>query len=93
MKLKRIFPNGVKVTSAGEEFDSCVVRIEHLSPVWHVSPKLMQKGVGEGWMSVAKRQITLHTEDGVPDVAYDIVAPPSRADGRLYYDCKVVNHG
>lgn len=103
MKLKRIFPKGVtveedrdddgNVTERREVFDECQVRVQHLSPVWHPSPRVIDKGLTEGWLSMGKGQLTLHTEDGDDDVVFDILAPPDRKQGRNYYDCKVVSNG
>lgn len=83
MKLKRIFKNG----------EISAIRILHLSPRWHISPRIMEKGVAEGWMSVSKGKLTLHTEDGQDDVVYDIVAPPDRKAAKNYYHCEVVTNG
>lgn len=85
MKLKRIFnADQTKVTA---------IRVLHLSPVWHVSPRVLEKGLAEGWLSVADARLTLHTETDTDDVVYDILAPPDRKQGRNYYDCKVVQNG
>lgn len=89
MKFKRIFPKGVEVKDGKEHFEECLVEIVQLSPEWHLSPRVMEKGVAEGWMSVAKGRLTLHTPTG--DVEYEIVAPPDRSQARNYYDCRVVN--
>lgn len=92
MYLKRIFPKGVevRVEKDGERvevFEECLIEIKRASPVWHVSQKLMDKGIGEGWMSVGKRQVTLHTPSG--DVVYDIHSAPDRKSNRHYFDCRL----
>lgn len=83
MKLKRIFNEGEIVA----------IRVLHLSPVWHPSPRVIDKGLAEGWLSMGNKQLTLHTEDDTDDVVFDIIATPDRKEGRNYYDCKVVSHG
>ena len=73
-----------------EIFEECVVRFLNAPrPRQKFRDGLVAKGVGEGWMSVGKGQITIHTEDGQDDVVYRIVAVPNKAERRNYYDCEL----
>lgn len=72
-----------------ERFDECLVEIQNSVDEWHVSPKLMDKGIAEGWMTVSKGRITLHTPEG--DVDYAISAKPDRQKGLHYFDCRKVS--
>lgn len=102
MKLKRIFPKGVNVeekrgkdgqlVERKEIFDECRIRVQQLSPVWRPSPRVIDKGIGEGWLSLGKGKLTLHTEDEDDDVVFEILSAPDRKAGRNFYDCKVVTH-
>lgn len=80
MLLRRVFVEGsvdagnpvvdhVKVLSAGER--------------WHVTPRLVEKGIAEGWMTVGRHQIVLKTAPGDPPVAFRIERAPNK-DNRFY---------
>lgn len=62
------------------------------SSEWKLSPKVMERGVAEGWMSFGRGHVTLHTKADSPDVVFKVhSAPKLDRDGnedrtRNFYD-------
>lgn len=42
----------------------------------HFSPRLIERGAAEGWLSMGNGQIVLKTAEGEPDAAFEIKAGP-----------------
>lgn len=61
------------------------VEVKNASPRWHVSPRLVERAVTQGWMTVGRSEIRLHTDNG--DVVYVIESGPSKE--AAYYDCRL----
>jgi len=56
------------------------VQVRNLSPEWHLTPKLLHKGITDGWLTLARGAVTLHATTG--DIKFTIVHGPGayRAD-------------
>jgi hypothetical protein len=73
MWLKRIMER------KGDELSVKGIKVLHASDEHHFSPRLIEGGVSEGWLSMGKGKITIHGEGG--DVVYNIARAPG------YYCC------
>ena len=64
------------VDSDGEVREAVVVgvKVKHAGDKQHFSPRIIERGVAEGWMSLERGVITIHSDEG--DVVYKIKAPP-----------------
>lgn len=64
------------------------IRIRRSGPKQHFTPGFVSRGVGEGWLSLGRGKLTLHTLDG--DVTYTVLRVPGKyEDGPIhYYDCE-----
>lgn len=71
MYLKRLFEDGKPNK----------VRVLRASPRWNVSPRLVERGAAEGWLSLVGGFVVLNTEAG--ELRYRIVAAPTVVD-RFY---------
>lgn len=113
MKLKRVFTPGQKEVADcmsegadGRAFNhldfraaggDIKVEIQHLSKEWHISPRVLENGVSEGWMSVGGGKAILNTPEG--PVEYLIASPPKKnvdgsdAKNRNFYDLRLVENG
>ena len=74
MKLKRIFSKD----KAGNPTTVSHIKVleEPRNGTWNVSPRLMNGGLAEGWLSVGGGVITLKTAEREPDVQYKITREP-----------------
>lgn len=91
--IDRIFNHPKFLGAGGKIF----VRVQRLSDEWHVSTRVFEKGIAEGWMSAHAGKIILHTEDKDDDVVFNIASTPKKGvDGkedrtRNFYDCRVIS--
>jgi len=73
MWLKRVMDR------SGDEPKVKGIKVLHAGDEHHFSPRLIEGGVSEGWLSMSQGKIIIHGEGG--DVAYKIVRAPG------YYCC------
>lgn len=52
------------------------VDVQHSTKIWKPSKKIVERGVFEGWLELARGTLTIKTGKDVPDVRYKILAPP-----------------
>ncbi len=57
------------------------IEIQHQSDTWKPSRKVVDLGISEGWLSIVEGFIVLKTAEDLPDVRYNVLAPPG------YYCC------
>ena len=55
------------------------VEVQHAGPKQHFSPRIIDGGQAEGWLSIAGNQLVIHGENKT--LTYDIKRPPGRWEG------------
>lgn len=76
MKLKKLYDANLKVNG---------IKVLNASPRWNVSPKLVNAGIADGWISTGGGKITINAVNG--DFVYNILRGPGRYD-----DVGQINH-
>ena len=63
------------------------VEVEHAGPEQHFSTRIIDRGLSEGWMSIANGQLSVNGENRT--LVYDIKRAPGTYKGERinYYDC------
>lgn len=77
MEIKRIFKkddSGTLVRDANGNAVLDTVRVKRLSKLQNFTQKLIDRAIREGFMSMSKGKIVLHTESG--DLSYKILQSP-----------------
>ena len=67
------------------------IEVLRLTKEWRPSKVIIQQGVAEGWASLGKGVITLHTAEDQPDIEFDILRAPgiySCFDGKRFASVK-----
>jgi hypothetical protein len=71
MRVKRVFVDG-----APDHLE--IQHVVEVGGTQHFSPKLVERGAAEGWLTMGGGKIVLKTAEGEPDLEFAIIAPPGR---------------